>query len=149
NTRPDLVPDSLEGYVTPKSYYVRYPTHGRRVQLMWRRRRAYPLDVKSPADVLKAELLADAPAVWSPFFEALMDERVERQVLKSVAERLQRWWAPGVLFLGDAAHTMSPMGAQGLNMAIRDSVVAANHLIRAHRAGKPFDPELLGRIEAE
>ncbi len=35
------------------------------------------------------------------------------------------------MVLGDAAHTMSPVGAQGLNVAIRDAVVAANHLVSA------------------
>jgi 2-polyprenyl-6-methoxyphenol hydroxylase-like FAD-dependent oxidoreductase len=149
-SRPDLYPDSLEGYVTARSYYVRYPTHGRRVQLMWRRRRDCPLDVKSPVEVLKRELLSDAPAVWHPFIEALFDERTERQKLKVVADRLNRWWAPGVLFLGDAAHTMSPMGAQGLNMAIRDAIVAGNHLIRAHRESASIgDDSLLAAIEAE
>ena len=34
-----------------------------------------------------------------------------------------------------AAHTMSPVGAQGLNMAIRDAVVTANHLGPILRAG--------------
>ncbi len=28
-----------------------------------------------------------------------------------------------------AAHTMSPVGAQGLNIALRDAVIAANHLV--------------------
>ena len=36
--------------------------------------------------------------------------------------------APGRRLIGDAAHTMSPVGAQGINMAIRDAVVAARHL---------------------
>jgi hypothetical protein len=48
-----------------------------------------------------------------------------------------------------AAHKMSPVGAQGLNVAIRDAIVAANHLIRAHRAGQPFSDTLLAGIEAE
>jgi 2-polyprenyl-6-methoxyphenol hydroxylase-like FAD-dependent oxidoreductase len=147
--RPEHYPDSLEGRVTRKSYYVLYPTHGRRVQLMWRRRREHPLDVKASTADLKAELRDDAPAEWHALFEALLDERTERQMLKVVADCLRRWWAPGVLFLGDAAHTMSPMGGQGLNMAIRDSIVAANHLIRAHREGREPDDALLARVEAE
>lgn len=38
------------------------------------------------------------------------------------------WQRPGVLLLGDAAHPMSPVRAQGLNMALRDSLVAAQLL---------------------
>lgn len=40
-----------------------------------------------------------------------------------------RWSAPGVLLLGDAAHPMSPVRAQGINLALRDVVVTANHLV--------------------
>lgn len=40
-----------------------------------------------------------------------------------------RWSAPGVLLLGDAAHPMSPVRAQGINLALRDVIVAANHLV--------------------
>ncbi|WP_411871505.1 FAD-dependent oxidoreductase [Vulcanococcus limneticus] len=39
------------------------------------------------------------------------------------------WWQPGLLLLGDAAHPMSPVRAQGVNMALRDSLVAADALI--------------------
>ena len=40
----------------------------------------------------------------------------------------QRWWQPGLLLLGDAAHPMSPVRAQGTSMGLRDAVVAADHL---------------------
>ena len=58
---------------------------------------------------------------------------------------------PGALVLGDAAHTMSPVGGQGLNIALRDALVAANHLVPVLKAGGA--PEELdaasARIEAE
>jgi 2-polyprenyl-6-methoxyphenol hydroxylase-like FAD-dependent oxidoreductase len=38
------------------------------------------------------------------------------------------WHRPGLLLLGDAAHPMSPVRAQGINMALRDAVRAANLL---------------------
>ena len=41
----------------------------------------------------------------------------------------QRWQQPGLLLLGDAAHPMSPIRAQGINLALRDSVVAAEALL--------------------
>ena len=56
-------------------------------------------------------------------------------LLDVVSDRVTRWSAPGALLLGDAAHTMSPVGGQGLNLALRDAIVAANHLVPALRAG--------------
>jgi 2-polyprenyl-6-methoxyphenol hydroxylase-like FAD-dependent oxidoreductase len=45
------------------------------------------------------------------------------------------WHRPGLLLLGDAAHPMSPLRAQGINMALRDAVVAARHLEPVLRGG--------------
>jgi 2-polyprenyl-6-methoxyphenol hydroxylase-like FAD-dependent oxidoreductase len=48
--------------------------------------------------------------------------------LPVAADRLKRWYLPGLLFIGDAAHAMSPVGGVGINYAIQDAVVAANIL---------------------
>ena len=45
------------------------------------------------------------------------------------------WMTPGVLLLGDAAHPMSPVRAQGINLAFRDAIVAANHLLPVASGG--------------
>jgi 2-polyprenyl-6-methoxyphenol hydroxylase-like FAD-dependent oxidoreductase len=145
----ELCPDVLEGFVTAKAFCVLYPTYGKRAQLMWRRTRNHPLDWKSPIEVLKPELLADTPTKWHPIFEAAMDEQTERQVLHVLCDRLRHWWAPGVMFLGDAAHTMSAIGGQGLTIAVRDAIVAANHLVRAHREDVEIGDTLCTRIEAD
>jgi 2-polyprenyl-6-methoxyphenol hydroxylase-like FAD-dependent oxidoreductase len=55
--------------------------------------------------------------------------------LDVVVGRCAEWCAPGVLLLGDAAHPMSPVRAQGINMALRDAIVGANHLVPALLAG--------------
>jgi 2-polyprenyl-6-methoxyphenol hydroxylase-like FAD-dependent oxidoreductase len=49
-----------------------------------------------------------------------------------------RWHVPGLLLLGDAAHPMSPVRAQGINMALRDALVVARLL--GPLAGPPADP---------
>ncbi|WP_193199604.1 FAD-dependent oxidoreductase [Nostoc sp. MG11] len=44
------------------------------------------------------------------------------------SSRVKRWYLPGLLLIGDAAHVMSPVGGVGINYAIQDAVVAANVL---------------------
>ena len=53
-----------------------------------------------------------------------------RQVslLSVESSRCPRWYRPGLLLIGDAAHVMSPVGGVGINYAIQDAVVAANVL---------------------
>jgi len=46
-------------------------------------------------------------------------------------ERLRRWYADGLLLIGDAAHAMSPVGGVGINLAIQDAVAAARILAPA------------------
>jgi 2-polyprenyl-6-methoxyphenol hydroxylase-like FAD-dependent oxidoreductase len=57
-------------------------------------------------------------------------------------DRLKRWWRPGLLCIGDAAHAMSPVGGVGINLAIQDAVAAANLL-----SGKVFSPDQLHRVQ--
>jgi 2-polyprenyl-6-methoxyphenol hydroxylase-like FAD-dependent oxidoreductase len=50
--------------------------------------------------------------------------------------RLRRWYAEGVLCIGDAAHAMSPVGGVGINLAVADAVAAARILAGPLRAGR-------------
>jgi 2-polyprenyl-6-methoxyphenol hydroxylase-like FAD-dependent oxidoreductase len=45
-------------------------------------------------------------------------------------DRLRRWFRPGLLCIGDAAHAMSPIGGVGINLAVHDAVATANLLAR-------------------
>ena len=47
------------------------------------------------------------------------------KLLSVAVDRLKRWWKPGFLCIGDAAHAMSPIGGVGINLAIQDAVAAA------------------------
>jgi len=50
-------------------------------------------------------------------------------LLPAVSALASPWWRPGLIVLGDAAHPMSPVGAQGINVALQDAVAAARHLL--------------------
>lgn len=47
--------------------------------------------------------------------------------------RVRRWWRPGLLLIGDAAHIMSPAVGAGINYAIQDAVATANIVAPALR----------------
>jgi 2-polyprenyl-6-methoxyphenol hydroxylase-like FAD-dependent oxidoreductase len=57
-------------------------------------------------------------------------------VLAVESSRLRRWYRPGLLLIGDAAHTMSSIGAVGITVAIQDAAVASNILGPRLRAGR-------------
>ncbi len=63
-------------------------------------------------------------------------------LLSIQVNRLTRWWAPGLLCIGDAAHAMSPVGGVGINLAIADAVAAANLLYDPLRSGRPANHDL-------
>lgn len=62
-------------------------------------------------------------------------------------DRLTRWWKPGVICIGDAAHAMSPIGGVGVNLAIQDAVAAANVLIPVLSSGGSISDADLSAIE--
>ncbi|HWY82758.1 MAG TPA: FAD-dependent oxidoreductase [Roseiarcus sp.] len=64
------------------------------------------------------------------------------KLLSVTVDRLKKWWRPGLLCIGDAAHAMSPIGGVGINMAVQDAVAAANRLAGPLRTGKVTDADL-------
>jgi 2-polyprenyl-6-methoxyphenol hydroxylase-like FAD-dependent oxidoreductase len=64
------------------------------------------------------------------------------KLLSVAVDRLRKWWRPGLICIGDAAHAMSPIGGVGINMAVQDAVAAANQLAVPLRAGKVADDDL-------
>lgn len=50
--------------------------------------------------------------------------------------RLPRWYADGVLCIGDAAHAMSPVGGVGINLAVADAVAAGRLLAGPLQRGR-------------
>ena len=57
------------------------------------------------------------------------------KLLTVAVNRLDTWFRPGLLCIGDAAHAMSPVGGVGINLAIQDAVAAANILVPRLREG--------------
>ena len=72
-------------------------------------------------------------------------------LLSVESSRCPRWYRPGLLLIGDAAHVMSPVGGVGINYAIQDAVVAANILAdpleKGQRQLKDLNVEYLATVQ--
>jgi 2-polyprenyl-6-methoxyphenol hydroxylase-like FAD-dependent oxidoreductase len=64
------------------------------------------------------------------------------KLLTVAVNRLDRWYKPGLLCIGDAAHAMSPIGGVGVNLAVQDAVAAANILWRPLAQGALREDDL-------
>lgn len=78
---------------------------------------------------------ADTLRDFSPFFP-----------LQGIRGLVKRWARDGLLLIGDAAHTMSPAGAIGVNVALATAAVAAQEI--APRLGRgPIAGHELDRVQ--
>jgi len=87
----------------------------------------------------------DAVAQLAPFLADRVGELLDWEPIKLLTvqvDRLRRWYRPGLLCIGDAAHAMSPIGGVGINLAIQDAVATANLLAAPLRAGQPTVQDL-------
>jgi len=81
---------------------------------------------RAESAALLPELAADVHTIASMDDVKLLDVKLNR---------LRRWYAPGALCIGDAAHAMSPVGGVGINLAVQDAVATARILAGPLRAG--------------
>ncbi|MFE1595089.1 FAD-dependent monooxygenase [Nocardia sp. NPDC058705] len=58
----------------------------------------------------------------------------------------EEWAADGLVLIGDSAHTHSPIGAQGINLAVQDAVLLHPVLISALQTGGFSKTELSGWV---
>ena len=72
------------------------------------------------------KLAAGLPHQFAEHILANQDKLDKPILLDVISGSLSNWSKPGICFMGDAAHPMSPVGAQGINLALRDAIVAAN-----------------------
>jgi 2-polyprenyl-6-methoxyphenol hydroxylase-like FAD-dependent oxidoreductase len=84
---------------------------------------------------------------WLADRVAVLDDWKKTHMLSVKADRLSVWHKPGLLFIGDAAHAMSPIGGVGINYAIGDAVETANVLSEQLRERRPIEDADLAEVQ--
>ena len=84
-------------------------------------------------EAFRADIVQLAPFLQNRVHELATWDDVK--LLTVAVNRLDTWYRPGLLFIGDAAHAMSPVGGIGINLAIQDAVATANILVPRMRQG--------------
>jgi 2-polyprenyl-6-methoxyphenol hydroxylase-like FAD-dependent oxidoreductase len=78
-------------------------------------------------EAFRAEIVRLAPFLQDRVQELTTWDDVK--LLTVAVNRLDTWFRPGLLCIGDAAHALSPVGGVGINLAIQDAVATANILV--------------------
>lgn len=132
--RPAVNPADTIAYITDASVAITIPRIGYYQTAFLIRKGSF--------DEIKAGGLGpfrDSIVAAIPFLEPSVDALTswdEVKLLSVQVNRLDRWYQPGFLAIGDAAHAMSPAFGVGINYAIQDAVATANILAAPLLAGR-------------
>ena len=116
----------------PMSMLVCVPVYDQKMQVGWVIPSGSYGELKQQGKEKWIEFIREnSPKDFSDHLKNCLDKKEisDPFVLKMTVDRVKKWNKSGALLLGDAAHTMNAVGGQGLNIALRDAIVCANHLV--------------------
>lgn len=116
---------------TPALAYDSYPGQ---VQIGWTLpHKGYKDIAAQGVEYVKAEAARALPEYADAIGEHI-HALTDLTLLDVFAARARTWVRDGLVLIGDSAHTHSPLGAQGINLALQDAAVLHPVLVRALRA---------------
>ncbi len=137
---PGTLPDRIHLRIARDQMFVAFASRSNQLQIGWfvhkgnyARLRARPF-----AETVD-HIAAHVPIQLDCTVRRALNGWHDLSLLPAVSQDAETWSRPGLLLLGDAAHPMSPSMGQGINVAIYDSVVAAQRLVPAFAAGASLD----------
>ena len=134
----------------PKSFLVAVPVYDEKLQVGWIIPAGSYGELKKKGQEKWIQYIKEkSPKGFADHLQTCLDEKLisDPFVLKMTLDRVKKWHKKGALLLGDAAHTMNAVGGQGLNIALRDAVVCANHLVPL-MSGNPSTSSLDNAFDA-
>ena len=137
---PASVPPSTLGYLSGESMLVTIPRVDYYQTAMLIPKGAFD-DVQLAGLAAFRESIVRSASFLEPVV-ATLDDWKNVKLLSVQVNRLKRWYLPGLLCIGDAAHAMSPAFGVGINYAIQDAVATANLLAEPLRAGAVTERQL-------
>ncbi|WP_028810375.1 FAD-dependent monooxygenase [Streptomyces flavidovirens] len=106
-----------------------------RVQIGWTLpHKGYQQVAARGLEHVKEQLALAVPPYAGLIHEQIRSPR-DLSLLDVFSGRAERWADDGLVLIGDAAHTHSPIGAQGINLAVQDAVLLHPLLVESLRAG--------------
>jgi 2-polyprenyl-6-methoxyphenol hydroxylase-like FAD-dependent oxidoreductase len=138
--RPKVNPPDTLGYITPETLFITIPRTGYYQTAMIIPKDGFDEVKRAGLPEFRAKL-----ARWVPFLAPVVDAVKSWDDVKLLSvqiNRMERWYLPGFLCIGDAAHAMSPAFGVGINYAIQDAVASANLLVQPLRAGTLTEADL-------
>ncbi len=130
HTRPHR--DTSTEFHEPSGPFTVVPLPGNRSSLVWV---LDPIDADDLAVLDDAELSAEIERASHSILGKITVEPGRGHFPLSIA-RAARFAASRIALVGEAAHVIPPIGAQGLNLGLRDAAAICEIAVAAHRAGR-------------
>jgi 2-octaprenyl-6-methoxyphenol hydroxylase len=137
--------DTSTEFHTEEGPFTLVPLPGRRCSLVCVVTPAHCAELAAMDDAaLSAEVERRAHSLFGT-----MTVEAGRGVFPLAVETADDFARNRIVLVGEAAHVVPPIGAQGLNLGIRDAAIIAEIVADAHGHGDVGSPELLAHYGAE
>jgi 6-methylpretetramide 4-monooxygenase len=112
-----------------------HDSHPGKLQIGWTLpHRSWPRTAARGIAEIKRELTGALPQ-FADLIEASLGSLSDLSLFDVFAGQAEQWTRDGLVLIGDSAHTHSPLGAQGINLALQDAAVLHPVLLDALEAG--------------